>query len=123
MDESGDYYESSKTIYDFSSDQSVTIEMESVGPEGGIISITAIDVDTQIELPDTTVTLYDSDGIVEERKTNSDGEVEFNVRDKDALYDAVIDNELYLVKRATDLSAGSTYTIELIKYTVKILRA
>lgn len=115
-DDSGEYFEASKNLYDFTEDASIRITMERVGPEGGKITIKAIDEDTELELPDTTVTLYDADGLVEKRTTDENGVAEFYVRDKDGYYEAVLDNELYLVKRATDLTVG-THTVELEKYT------
>ncbi|PIN98201.1 MAG: hypothetical protein COT90_05385 [Candidatus Diapherotrites archaeon CG10_big_fil_rev_8_21_14_0_10_31_34] len=114
----GLYYEKSKNLYNFSSNQSVSLSMERIGPLGGKISITAIDKDTEFELPETKVTLYDSDGIIaEERTTDETGTVEFNLRNKDGLYEAVLDNELYLVQRVTELETEKSYTIELTKFT------
>ncbi|MFH1895800.1 MAG: hypothetical protein ABIJ74_04485, partial [archaeon] len=117
FDETGTYYEKSRTIY-FTGNQSTVISLERAVPEGGYISIKATDKDTKSVLPNTKITLYSGNESLEERTTNSEGKAEFYVKNKTAVYDAVIDNEQYIVKRATGISAdGTTITVELEKFT------
>ena len=98
--------------------RTVRLTLEKTGPEGGRLTIRVLDKDTQIELAETKVSLYLDNEIFEERITDENGTAEFYSRDRTVLFDAIINNEQYLVKKTTELTADdSTVTIQLEKFT------
>ncbi|MBU2476029.1 Ig-like domain-containing protein, partial [Candidatus Micrarchaeota archaeon] len=121
FDEEGNYYQKTQTT-EFSTDKTISFTLEEVDltdPETGSLKITVIDADTEIVLPETKVSIYYPEGeVFEEKTTDENGMVIFFVQDNSLLYDAVLDNEQYIVKRVTELSADNqAYTIEMEKYT------
>ncbi len=122
VDDTGVYYPAEKTVYMTDNDKRVTLILDEVdlsNPDTGTIKIRVLDEDTQAELPETTITLYYEDGTVfEDRITDDNGTAEFYVRDKETEFDAVIDNEQYIVKRTTGWTAdNTTRTVQLEKFT------
>ncbi len=117
FDETGNYYEAKKTI-NFNGNDLIRIELERAVPEGGYLKIKVIDKDNKSELAETKVKLYLDNEVFEERTTNTEGITEFYLKDKTLLYDAVIDNEQYIVKKVSGLSVDNTaVTVELEKFT------
>jgi hypothetical protein len=117
FDETGNYYKETESIY-FTENRTLRFFLDRATPEGGSITIKVIDEDTEIELPDTTVSLYLDKELYEEKITDENGIAEFIVKDKSLLFDAVIDNEEYIIKKERGLSADNkAYTIGLEKFT------
>ncbi len=126
MDEGEEYYQESKEIY-LSADKRITIVLtkipvdpDEIPEEAGSLTIRVIDEDTELEIKDTKVTLYylGEDIVFEERITDKNGEARFYSEDKELLFDATIEHELYIVKRITEiLIDDSTRTIGLEKFT------